>query len=119
MRINFKNVGDVILSDNQVKRLLPDLSHHFDAWKLGMLVPALRPTAKKATLDMLEALDGDRVKVLENYFGEKITIESVSYNIVRNFKIHISELEFELSKYEGYQISLTTNGDTAWVTLWR
>jgi hypothetical protein len=119
MRINLKNVGDIILSDSRVKQLLPDLSHHFDAWKLGVLVPALRPTAKKAALDMLEALDGDRVEVLEKHFGEKITVESVSYNIVKTVEIPISDLEFELQKHDGFQVCLTTDGENASVTFWR
>lgn len=119
MTLNLNNVGDVILSDSTIKRMMPELSHHFDAWKLGVLVPALRPTAKKAALEFLESLDANRVEVLEKHFGEKITVESVSYNIVRTVEIPISELEFELPKYDGFQVCLNTRGDNATVTFWR
>ena len=119
MKINLKNVGDQILSDRKLRGLLPHLSHHFDSWRLGVQFPALRPTAKKAALDMLMALDAESIKVLEEHFGTSVSVESIDYNIVKNVEFRIDDAEFNLAGTDGFEFCLTTDGEVASVTLWR
>lgn len=83
------------------------------------MIPSLRPTARKASIDMLNAMDEEKIEALRVYFGEEVVVDKITYNIVKNLKIPINKLDSMLREYSGFQLSIDIENDDALVTLWR
>lgn len=93
MLISFSNAENLVFTDNQLTQMMQKHFSIFEQWRLGKRIPYLRNMGKKAILDFLNVLDDDDIELLENYFGEKIEIEKLNYNIAVDYKILLSETE--------------------------
>lgn len=92
--LNFSTAEELIFRDSGAQQVLPSyFASYFESWRLGKRVPMLRQFAKTAILDFINQLDESHTKTLEDYFGEKVIVEKLNYNIVRNIKIPLSETE--------------------------
>lgn len=92
--LNFGNVEELIFSNTETHRLLPSYFFgYFEQWKLSKRVPMLRSFGKTAVLDFLNQLDEHHIESLSEFFGERIVVEKLNYNIVSNIKIPLSQPE--------------------------
>lgn len=92
--LNFSNVEELIFSNAETHRLLPSYFFgYFEQWKLSKRVPMLRSFGKTAVLDFLNQLDEHHIESLSEFFGERIVVEKLNYNIVSNLKIPLSQTE--------------------------
>ena len=123
INLNFSNVEELLFYDKEAQRCLPmHMFSLFEQWRLGKRIPMLRSLGKAALLDVLNGLTDDDVVALEQYFGDRIILEKLSYSIVRNLKIPLAEKTIceELCKVDGfYQISTWRDNEYLYLTLWR
>jgi hypothetical protein len=82
----------------------------------------LRSFAKTAILDFLNQLQDSHIEALENYFGERIVVEKLNYNIVYNVKLPISETDLckNLCDIVGFNYySMWRDDSYVYISFWR
>lgn len=82
----------------------------------------LRSLGKTAILDLLNQLEDKHIDVLEEYFGERIVVEKLHYNIVNNLKIPLVEKEVceQLCGLATHSyFSIWRDEDHLYITFWR
>jgi len=92
MKIDFSNVQKIIFEDENVKKLFPEFNDLFHQWKLGVLIPSLKPTSQKAVLDLLNKLESKHIKSLEKHFQTSVYVEKLDYTLIKNYEIPIENL---------------------------
>lgn len=121
--LNFSNVEEEIFQDEGAQSMLPPyFSSYFESWKLGKQFPILRNFGKTALLDFLNQLDDSHVKKLEEYFGERIIVERLTYNLVYNVQIPLSEKEIceNLCDIIGFNYySIWRDDSYLYISFWR
>jgi hypothetical protein len=91
--INFTTVQKLIFEDEEVQKKLPEFKDLFQQWKLGTLVPSLRPMAQKSLLDLLNQLGDENIRTLEQHFGTTIKLERLDYTLVKSHTVKLSEVQ--------------------------
>lgn len=122
--INFSNVEQVIFEDEKTHKLFPSyFSNYFETWKLGKRMPMFRQLGKEALLDLLNSIRNEHLNALEGYFGERIVVEKLYYDTVRNLKIPLDKAEDacnQLCDVVGFNyFSTWRDGDYLYISLWR
>lgn len=121
--LNFSNTEDLIFFDTTVQRLLPNHMYSiFEQWRLAKRIPFLREIGKQAILDFLNGLNDEDIVVLEDYFGDKIVVEKLNYNIALNIKVPLCSDKIcnELCKIEGFNYFSTWRDDEyLYILCWR
>lgn len=121
--INFNNIEETILQNKDLENLLPvDYSSYFYQWRMGQQFPFLNSISKSASLDLLGQLP-NCISILENYFKQKVFIETINYNISHSCKVPIDQKEICLILFE---IGNNFNYFTTWrdkehiyISFWR
>ena len=122
--LNFSNVEELIFQDRDAQKVLPPhMFSLFEQWRLAQRVPFLRELGKQALLDLLGGLnDEEDIPVLEEYFGEKIIVERLNYNVAENIRIPLNESTIckELCDIEGFNyFSTWRDKDFMYISFWR
>jgi hypothetical protein len=123
LNLNFSNVEELIFFDTDLQDLLPvEFYSIFEQWRMAKRIPYLASMGKQAILDFLNVLTEDDLFILEQYFGEKIMVEKLSYTAVQNFTIPLSDSAIcdHLCKIEGLNyFSTWRDENNLYVTFWR
>lgn len=123
MNLNFSNIEELIFYDRTAQGLLPvELFSLFEQWRLAQKIPALRGLGKQAVLDVLNALTEEHILSLEEYFGEKITLEKLNYSVVKNLSLPLEEIDLcqELCELEGFDyFSTWRDEEKVYISFWR
>lgn len=94
IKLDFSNVEQLIFLNEQARHVLPAFfANYFESWRLGKMVPALRQIGKQAMYDLLNGLSEDHILSLEEFFGERIVVEKLNYNAVKNVRLPLEEVE--------------------------
>ena len=94
IKLDFSNVEELVFSNEKVRDILPPFfANYFETWRLGKMIPALKQVGRQAMLDLLNSLDEDHVATLEEFFGQRISVEKLNYSAVRNVTLPLSEVE--------------------------
>jgi hypothetical protein len=122
--LNFSNVEELIFYDRDVQnKLPPHMFSVFEQWRLARRVPFLRDLGKQALLDFLSGLNEEEdVLILEEYFGEKIIVERLNYNVVENIQVPLNESTIckELCEIEGFNhYNVWRDADFLYISFWR
>lgn len=121
--LNFSNVEELIFYDREAQKALPaHMFSLFEQWRLGQRLPMLKDIAKQAALDFLNSLEDEDVTALEEYFGEKIIVERLNYNIAQSLRIPLNESTIcnLLCDIEGFvYFSTWRDADFLYITFWR
>lgn len=121
--LNFLNVEELVFYDKELQQRLPmHMFSLFEQWRLAQRVPFLREMGKQAMFDFLNGLDEDHLAILEEYFGEKIIVEKLNYNIAQNFRIPLNDTTLcrELCEVEGFNYySMWRDEDFLYISFWR
>lgn len=122
MQINNQNIDELVFENRKLKNLLPDLKPQFDQWILGNQVPGLRFLKQKSQLEMLEIISKTPYNdIISKYFNENISIATIEYHIVKNYKFEISDLEHLLNNLPSVLQNITIFRDDkfAYLTFWK
>jgi len=122
IKINIKNIEQLVLQDVKVRDTLPEFRHLFDQWLLSYRIPALSNMKKQAMLDLLNSLDGAHLEKLARFFNDMVFVEKLDYHIVKNLEFFIDEttIERDLTNYGSYNnIAISRNANYCYITLWR
>jgi hypothetical protein len=122
MILNSTNIEDLVLRN---PGLLNKLSHYRDQieqWKLGQLVPALRPMGQKAKLDLLNKLTEGDLEIIRNYLKvNSLVLESLDYATVKNHTTTVFDAE-ELLNGANVMLNdfcVARDGDQLYICTWR
>lgn len=90
--LNFSNVEDLIFYDKNIQNLLPvDMFSIFEQWRLSKRIPYLRSIGKEALLDFLNLIEENEIKILEDYFQQKVSVEKINYKTVVNIQVDLKK----------------------------
>lgn len=121
--LNFSNIEELIFFDKTLQNMLPvNLFGLFEQWRLAKRMPFLKELGKNAVLDVLNNLTDEDIEILEQYFGEKIIVEKLNYNVALNIKVSLSEIDNcqELCLIEGFNNFGTWRDDQYfYISFWR
>lgn len=119
MEINLKNVEQLIFMDKSVQRLLPKLRYLFDQYNLSFIIPGMRSLAQRSVLDLLNALDGEAVSLLESHFGEVVSVGKLQDGLVQHYDFSIGDHNNLCAFSEFKEFCVTRSGREAKLTFWR
>lgn len=121
IKINLRNIEELLFKNNQVKSILPELRHLFDQWLLSYRFPALDTMRKQALFDLLNSLDGTHVERLAKLFNDMVFVDKLDNHFVKNLNFPLdTSIERELTNYDSYvNIAISRNADQCYVTMWR
>lgn len=119
--LNFANVQELVFRNPDIHSLLLEYQDCFQQWKLGQMIPSLRPTAQKALLDFLKNLTIDQITILETYWQDTVKVERLDYTLIKNYKVSVSESEDWIQKIDGLEgeIVLYRDADTVYISCWK
>lgn len=114
--LNIDNVESLIFHNKSKYQLFPDLKHFFKQWEHKVLY-GLR--TRQLLLDFLQSFNETHILALQNHLRAEIKVERVDYNIVKCFKIPISDAD-DLCGIVGYK-NFTTyrDGSFLYLCFWR
>jgi hypothetical protein len=123
-KLNFSTVENLIFYDQKAQAVLPPyMLSYVEQWKIAKRIPALSQMGKQSMLNFLNNLKEDHVDSLEEYFGERVVVESMNYQIVENIKIPLAESEEVcriLCDTEGFNYFATwRDADYLYISFWR
>lgn len=119
MNINIKNIEELIFYDRKLQKFFPEFQHFFNQWQLGQNIIAMKTLAKRSVVEFLNSLEEKHVKILEEYFKEKVFVDKLDNNIVANYD-NFLENEEELCRFSNYQdFCLTRDKEKYKITFWR
>lgn len=120
LKINAKNVEELVFYDKKLQKLLPEYANLFNQWTMCKKIPVLRSFGKKAVLDFLNSAQA-AIPVLSVYFEQDVALDRLDYNIVKNFDFSVNSLEESLNSCEDTlnYFSICRNQDTVSITFWR
>lgn len=90
--INFQNVEKLVFFDSKLRKLLPDFKNLFHSWGLAQEA-MIRPIAQKTTIEFLNQLKENHIKILSEYFNEEVKVEKIDSNIVKHIDTTINDAE--------------------------
>lgn len=118
--INFANIEEFVLEKQDLIKLLPNkVYNQYNFWVMGRRHPSLSILTKNAMLELLHTLnDDDCINVLEKYYKQKISIESIDYQTVKNIKIPLGSVSnLKLEDFDN--ISTYRDADYFYISYWR
>lgn len=119
--LNLQNIEELIFFDNTVHTLLSDLRHIFDQWLLSKRVPTLRSLRLRSLMDMLNSLNNEHIRKLEEYFQDSIALDKIDYHIVRNVTLPLNfNTDKELSDFVSYgNFSISRSAEQIYISFWK
>lgn len=117
--INIKNIEELILRNSKIKEFLPDLRHIFDQWLLSVRIPFLRTTKLKSSIDLLNSLNSNHIKLLEDYFQDTIILDRLDYHIVKNVNLNLDSIKSKDLDFDFGQFAISRNADQLYISFWR
>lgn len=119
MKINFKNIENIIFYDTELQKKLPEFRHLFDQWRLSHVIPGMKQSGQRSVLELLNTLSSDSIKILEEHFQEDVIIDKLNYKLVENYESCIENCEEICQFTEFVEIAATRNKENVKLTFWR
>jgi hypothetical protein len=116
--LNITNVEKLIFQDDEIWKMIPDLSHMRDQWRISKLSPSLRPTGRRAMSDFLISAKNRYEGVISEKLGYNVTIDSIDNRVVTNLELDSLDCDMQI---QGFYSGFATyrEGDRVFVTLWK
>lgn len=119
MKINLKNIEELIFYDRKLHKFFPEFQHFFSQWQLGQSIPSLKNLSKRSVIECLNSLESKHLKILEEYFKEQVLIDKIDDNIIATHENCIQNVE-ELCKFSNFQdFCITRDHNNYKITFWR
>lgn len=117
MEINLKNIEEIIFFDKKIHNLLPEFKHFFDQWLIGKKIPTLSSMGNKSILDLLDSIQDEQIKKLEEYFGQSVIVVKINTNLVNNISLNLDESLCGFIEYKDFCAYRTK--DKVFLSFWR
>lgn len=117
--INLQNISKLIFEDKKVQQLMPEFSGVFRKWELGIR-SGIDSIVKDALIELLNNIDDTQVERLSNFWGKPVTVSKLNSRITRDLRLPIDSAEIVLNEIEEqWNFSISRDGDTSYISLWR
>lgn len=91
--ITLHNIEKLVFEDNELRKIFPLRKNLFHTWALSRQSPDLKAMGQKSILEFLHTVTEEEVKILSDYFGEIVTVEKISTNVVEHYNCLINDAE--------------------------
>lgn len=119
MELNLKNIEELLFFDKKAQALLPEFRHLFDQWGLGQRIPGMKTLGQRSVLELLNSLNEDHIRRLEEYLDEGILVDKLDHRLVVHHEWSAGEAD-GLCQYAGYRdFCLSMKGDKTYISFWR
>lgn len=119
MKINLKNIEELIFFNKEIQQLFPEFRHLFDQWQLGQRIPGMKTLGQRSILELLDSLDYDKISKLEKYFEDLVIVEKMDHKLVSNYEWNLDE-DNELCEFLGFrEFCLSRNANKIKISFWR
>ena len=124
LHINFSNIEELVMENSEMYQVLPSSARtHIELWKIGKQFPPMRQIGRQALFDLINPLDDDAIEAMEEYFGERIMLEKLNYNVVENMVVPIDDAKRIcdlLCEIKGFNYFSTWRDDKhLYISFWR
>lgn len=121
MLINFNTIEEKIFLQKDLQKQMPEFENIFSQWQQSVKSPIFKQVRQKTKLQLLEMLNLNHVKILENYYKEPVYIKELNFKISNNIECKTQDLECLLMDYDGFadNIVLTRNNNDIKISFWR
>lgn len=118
--LNINNVEEIIFTDKKVRELLPDYKYLFDSFDLSKVSTGLKQLGVRCFNDFLKKVSQEQLTQVENYFKNKIKVEFLNLDLIKNINGNIDEVEFYLPEvYNNIDLAVYRKKDEIKITLWK
>lgn len=101
MKLNLKNIEELIFFDTQARALLPEFRHLFDQWQLGQRISGMKTLGQRSVLELINSLESHHIEKLEEYFSDKIILDKIDTRIVANYQFNLDQPN-NLCEFSGF-----------------
>jgi hypothetical protein len=122
MILNSNNIEDLVLKNSSVVNSLSHFRNLIDQWKLGQMIPALRPTGQKAKIDLLNKLTNEDIEIIKKINNlNHLTLEKLDYSSISFNTTNIFEADKLLNNGETMlgDFCINRDGDQLYICTWR
>lgn len=120
MKINIKNVEELVFQDKNLWKKMPEMIYLRDQWRMSKMSPMLKGLGRKSLLDFLRSVKNSHEDVLSEYFKTTVTIDKIERTLVKNVVLSINEEEPNFDFEELYtDFSTYRDKDKVYITFWR
>ena len=118
MILNFHNVEELVFYDEKLKKKIPEFSDIFNQWAFSKQHIGFRQLTNRLLSDFLNSLQEEQIVILEHYFGAKITINKIDYQVVKNEDFDIEDAELLINN-DDFNFEIYRNKNRLHITFWR
>jgi len=120
MRINIKNVEELVFENKNLWKRMPEMVYLRDQWRMSKMSPMLRGLGRKSLLDFLRSAKNGHEDILSDYFKTTVTIDKIERSIVKNLVFSVADEDPRFEFEDTYaDFSLYRKEDKVYVTFWR
>ena len=119
IKLNIQNVEELVFSDKDLRKKIPDYNHLFASWDLSKMSLSLRNLGKKAVLDFLSSLQPEHVEIISQHINFSVELEILDYRLVKNITTTLINVEGELDQVGNYNLTPYREGEQVYITAWK
>ena len=118
--LSINNIEDVIFNDKKIRPLLPKYKYLFDSFDLSKVSPSLRQLGIRCLNDFLKQIKEDDLKIIENYLNQKVEVNELNLDLVKNIEVDIDYAELELPNfYNCIDFAVYRKKNEVKISLWK
>lgn len=118
MILNFHNIEELVFYDEQLKKKLPEFADLFNQWAFSKQHIGFRQLTNRLISDFLGNIQEEQKVILEKYFGTKITINNIEYQIVKNEDYDVEDAELLINN-DDFNLAICRDKNHLYITFWR
>lgn len=116
--LNFQNIEDLVLKNKKIISEIKDLRHITEQWLLTYRLPFMKNLRKQCVIDLLNSLNDDHVKIIENHLEDTIVISRLDRDISKNLECDLNDIKIgDVSEFQNF--TLSRDSDKMYFTFWR
>jgi hypothetical protein len=97
IKINFKNVEELLLTNNSIKNSFPEFKPYFDQIERSKHYSFMKQSAIQAKIDLVNHLNERHIQIIENHLNQSVEIVKFNNNFTQNYSCKIDEFDLSLN----------------------
>jgi len=119
LKLNIQNVEDIVFSDKDLRKKLPELNHLFVTWDMSKMSFAMRHIGKRACLDFLSQVNPEQIEIISQHINFSLSVDVLDSKLVKNIDSTIDKVSEELEEAGNYNIAAYREGEQVYLSLWK